>query len=139
MKKPIENLNVRGRFLGVFILVIVQSFVGFIHMYFGFVLLIGGFVPVASSSIVPMIYNFYTMVYGILSVFFAYLFWKERKLGWIGTVAISLFIIIVDTLALFDLYNILGIPKTAGLGEIPYSLIILFYLLEDHVRLRYNI
>ena len=139
MKKPIENLNVRGRFLGVFILVIVQSFVGFIHTYFGFVLFIGGFVPVASSSIVPMIYNFYTMVYGILSVFFTYLFWKERKLGWIGIVAISLFIIIADALALFDLYNILCIPKTAGLGEIPYSLIILFYVFEDHVRLRYNI
>ena len=86
-----------------------------------------------------MIYNFYTLAYGLLVVFFTYLFWKERRLGWIGTVAVSLFVIIVDTLALFDLINVLGIPKTAGLGEIPYSLFILFYLFEDHIRLKYSI
>ena len=139
MKKPIENIKVRGRFLGVFILVIFQTLVGVIHIFFGSVLLFGSYVPIASSSTVPLIYSFYTLVYGFLTIVFTYLFWKERKLGWIGIVAISLFIIIADALALFDLYNILCIPKTAGLGEIPYSLIILFYVFEDHVRLRYNI
>jgi hypothetical protein len=139
MKKPIENIKVRGRFLGVFIVVIIQSLVGFIHIFFGSILLLGSYVPVSSSSTLPIIYSLYTMVYGILTTFFAGLFWKEKRLGWIGTIAVSLFVILVDTLALFDLFNFLGIPKTAGLGEIPYSLILLFYLFEEHIRLKYNI
>jgi hypothetical protein len=139
MKKPIENINVRGRFLGVFILVIVHSLVGFIHIFFGSILLLGSYVPLASSSTEPMIFNFYTLVYGILTVFFAFLFWKGKRIGWIGTAVVLLFVIIVDTLALFDLFNVLGIVKTAGLGEIPYSLFILIYLLQDHIRNKYSI
>lgn len=139
MKRPIENIKPKGRFLGVLVLVIFQSLVGFIHIFFGSILLLGSYVPIASSSIAPMIYNFYTLAYGFLTVFFAYLFWTEKRIGWIGTVAVSLFVIIVDILVLFDLFNVLGIPKTAGLGEIPYSLFILFYLFEDHIRLKYRI
>ena len=139
MNKPIENINVRGRFLGIFILATVQSLIGFIHISFGVVLLLGSYVPVASFSTAPLIYNSYTLVFGLLTVFFTYLFWKGKQSGWIGTVAVSLFVTVVDTLALFDLFNFLGIPKTAGLGEIPYSLIILFYLLQNHVRLKYSI
>ena len=44
----------------------------------------------------------------------------------------------MDVFALLDFFNVLGIPKTAGLGEIPYSLFILFYLFEDHIRLKYR-
>ena len=139
MKRPIENIKPKGRFLGVLVLVILQYLVGFIHIFFGFLLLLGNYTSVTSFSTAPMIYNFYTLAYGLLVVFFTYLFWKKRRLGWIGTVAVSLFVIIVDTLALFDLINVLGIPKTAGLGEIPYSLFILFYLFEDHIRLKYSI
>lgn len=139
MSKPIENINVKGRFLGILILVIVQSLIGFIHIFFGVFLLLGSFVPVASFSTAPLIYNSYTLVYGLLTVFFTYLFWKGKKSGWIGTASISIFVTAVDTLAIFDLFNVLGIPKTAGLGEIPYSLIILFYLLQNHVRSKYNI
>jgi len=41
-------------------------------------------------------------------------------MGWIGTVAISIFVIIVDSLAVFNLSNILCIPapKFAATGEI---------------------
>ena len=138
MKRPTKVVTFRGRFIGIAVLVVVQFIVGIIHVIFGFALLSGSF-SVASYSMMPMVYTFYTLAYGLLVVFFTYLFWKERRLGWIGTVAVSLFVIIVDTLALFDLINVLGIPKTAGLGEIPYSLFILFYLFEDHIRLKYSI
>jgi hypothetical protein len=139
MSRPIENINVKGRFLGVFILVIVQYLIGFIHIFFGVFLLVGSYFPVASFSAAPLIYNSYTWVYGLLTVFFTYLFWKGKRSGWIGTAAISIFVIAVDILAIFDLFNVLGIPKIAGLGEIPYSLFILFYLSQNHVRLKYNI
>ena len=139
MNRPIENINVKGRFLGIFILVIIQSLIGFIHIFFGVFLLVGSYVPVASFSAAPLIYNSYTLVYGLLTVFFIYLFWKGKQSGWIGTAAISIFVTAVDILAIFDLFNVLGIPKTAGLGEIPYSLIILFYLSQNHVRSKYNI
>ena len=86
-----------------------------------------------------MVYSLYTLIYGILVTIFTYLFWKEKHIGWIGTAAISIFIIIVDILAIFDLLNFLSIPKMAGLGEIPYSLFVLFYLFEEHIKLQYKI
>jgi len=107
-------------------------------MYFALIMFLGNYVKVGSSSTALMIYSFYTLVYGLLFSFFAYLFWKGKKLGLIGT-AVSLFVIIVDALALFDLLNFLGIPTTSSLGEFTYSFIILFYLFEDHIRLRYKI
>ena len=62
-----------------------------------------------------------------------------KRSGWIGTWVISAFVILVDTTAVFSLFNVLGIPKFAALGEVPYSLFILFYLIEDHIRSKYNI
>lgn len=138
MKKPIENINVRGRFLGVFILVIVQYFVGVIHIFFGLAMLLGNF-SLASYSITPTVYSIYTLVYGCLTFAFTYFVWAGKRLGWIGTAAIALFVIFADSLAVFSLFNVIGIPKIAGLGEIPYSLVILSYLLQNHVRLKYNI
>ena len=138
MKRPIENIKVRGRFLGVFILVIYQYFVGAIHIFFGLSMLLGIF-SAASYSITPTVYSVYTLVYGCLTFVFTYFVWKGKRLGWIGTVTVSLFVIIVDTLALLSLFNVLGIPKIAGLGEIPYSLIIVIYLLQNHVRVKYGI
>ena len=139
MKKPIENIKVKGRFLGIFILVILQALVGVIHIFFGSVLLLGSYVLVASSSTAPLIYSFYTLVYGLITIVFSYLFWIEKRSGWFGTAAISLFVIVVDIFALLDFFNVLGIPKTAGFGEIPYSLFVLFYLFENHIRLKYRI
>ena len=139
MKRPIEKIKVKGRFLGLFALVIIQYLIGFIHIFFGSIILLGIYFPVAYSLITQNVYSVYTLIYGILIVVFTFLLWKEKRIGWIGTVTISIFIIIIDTLALFDLLNFLGIPKTAGLGEIPYSLFILFYLFEDHIRLSYKV
>ena len=140
MKRPIEKIKVKGRFLGIFVLVIIQFLVGFIHIFLGSILLLGIHLSsIVLSSTSQMVYSLYTLIYGILVTVFTYLFWKEKRTGWIGTAAISIFIIIVDILAIFDLLNFLSIPKMAGLGEIPYSLFVLFYLFEHHIRLQYKI
>ncbi len=137
--KTEKNVTFKGRFLGVVFLVVVQLINGFIHTYFGFALLLGSIVPVASSTNSPVIFSSYTLIYGLLTIFFTYLFWKGKRLGWIGTVAISLFVIIADTLTVFNLLIFLGIIKTAAIGEIPYSLIIIIYLIQNHIRSKYDI
>lgn len=135
MKNLIENIKPKGRFLGLFILVVIQSIIGIIHIFFGFSMISGKFLVVFSSA--PLIYSYYTFIYGLLTMFFTFLLWKRVWLGWSGTIALSVFLILVDTLAAIGLNNFLGIPILAGLGEIPYSLFILFYLFEDHIRSKY--
>lgn len=138
MKKPTKNVTIRGQFLGVIVLVVIQFIVGIIHIFFGFAMLSGNF-SVASYSMTPLIYSFYTLAYGCLTFFFTYLFWIGKRFGWIGIVAVSLFVILADTLTAFNLFNGLGIPKVAAIGEIPFSILILTYLLQHHVRSKYNI
>ena len=86
-------------------------------------------------------YSVYTLIYGSLSLTFAYLLWINKRSGWIGTICVSLFVIGVDLLAVSGLFNILGIPAPvfAASGEIPYSLLVLFYLVQDHVRSKFRI
>ena len=140
MKRSTKDVTFRERFLGITVLVVVQLIVGIIHVIFGFTLLSGGF-SVVSYSMIPMMYTFYTLSYGLLTLFFAYLIWLGKRSGWIGTVAVSLFVIIVDILAVLDLSNVLGIPvpKVAAIGEIPFGILILVYLLQYHVRSKYGI
>lgn len=138
MSSSSTQIMVRGRFLGITVLVSVQFVVGIIHVIFGFILLLGNF-SVASYSMMSVAYSFYTVTYGCLTFVFTYLLWIENQLGWIGTVAVSLFVIFADTLAVFDLFNILCIPKLAAIGEIPFSILILMYLLQRHVRLKYDV
>jgi hypothetical protein len=52
---------------------------------------------------------------------------------------ISLFVVVSDSLAIFNLFNVLGIPEAAAIGEITFSILILAYLLQDHIRAEYNI
>ena len=139
MKRPSKVVTFRGRFLGIAFLVIIQFINGIIHTFFGLTLLLGGYVPVASVSLAPLILNYYTAVFGVLTIFFTYLLWMGKRLGWIGTVGLALFVIIADTLAVFDLFTSLGIIKTAAIGEVPYCILIIIYLLQKHVRLKYEI
>ena len=74
-----------------------------------------------------------------MTIVFTYLLWKGKRLGWIGTVAVSSFVIIADILTIFDLITFLGVVKTAGIGEIPYCLVIIIYLLQTHVRSKYRV
>ena len=140
MKRSTKDVTFRGRFLGVTVLVVVHLIVGIIHVIFGFALLSGGF-SVVSYSMIPMIYTFYTLIYGLLTLFFTYLIWLGKRSGWIGTVAVSLFVILVDIIAVLGLSNVLGIPspKVAAIGEIPFSILVLIYLLQYHVRSKYSI
>ena len=140
MKRSTKDVTFRERFLGITVLVVVQLIVGIIHVIFGFALLSGGF-SVVSYSMIPMMYAFYTLIYGLLTLFFTYLIWLGKRSGWIGTVAVSLFVIIVDILAVLDLSNVLGIPvpNVAAIGEIPFGILILVYLLQYHVRSKYGI
>jgi hypothetical protein len=57
-------------------------------MFFGILMLSGNF-SVAFNSGTPIIYRVCTLVYGCLTFFFTYLVWKIRRLGLIGTVAVS--------------------------------------------------
>jgi hypothetical protein len=126
----------RGRFLGVVVLVVLQLAVGIIHMFFGLVMLSGSLEVSFTST--PVVYSLYTLFYGCLTFTFAYLLWIDKRIGWFGTIAVSLFVIVADTLAVLDLFTGLGIPTTAALGEIPFSIVVIAYLIQSHVRTRYK-
>jgi hypothetical protein len=119
----------RGRILGIVVLVIAQFLIGTIHVSAGLLLLSAG----------PDVYSFYTLVFGMLVLFFAFALWLGRSWGWIGTIAISLFVTAVDSLALLNLPSIPGIPKTAAIFEIIYSLFVTVYLSQTHVRTKYKV
>jgi len=140
MNRSKKDVTFRRRYLGIVFLASIQFIVGLIHFIFGLALILG-YYSFAAHSMLPMIYSVYTLVYGLLTLFFAYLLWMGKRSGCIGTVAVSLFIIIVDTLAVFDMSNILSIPApiVAAIGEIPFSILIFVYLLQHHVRSKYKI
>ena len=138
MKRPSQVITFRGRFLGITILVFIQFINGIIHTFSGFALLLGSYIPIAPSSIAPLIFNYYTLAYGGLTVFFTYLLWGGKRLGWIGTVTVALFVIIADALTVIDLLTFLGIVKTAAILEIPYSLVTVLYLIQNHIRSKYG-
>lgn len=130
----------RGRHLGVAVLVVAQVIIGFIHVFFGFWLLSASTAPLASiASFGPDVYTVYTIVYSLLTLMFASLLWLQSRWGWTGTMAVSLFVIAADSLTLLNLPSIPGIPKFAGFGEITYSVIVIVYLLQAHIKKEYRI
>ena len=139
MYKPKICVTYRGRSFGIIVLTLIQAINGLIHTFSGLALLFGSYIPMASSSSTPSIFSFYTLFYGTLTILFTYLLWKGKRLGWIGTVAVSLLVISADILTILDLITVLGIIKTAGIGEIPYCIIIILYLIQNHVRQKFNI
>ena len=138
MKRSKKVVTYRGRFLGIAVLVVVQFIIGIIHVFFGFAMLSGNF-SVAAFSITPLVYSIYTLAYGALTLLFTYLVWADKRLGWIGTIVISLFVILADILTVLDLLGFLGIPKAAAIGEVPFSILVLGYILQNHVRSRFSI
>jgi hypothetical protein len=133
-------ITYQGRSLGIILLVAVQFLVGFIHVLFGFWLLSAPrIVPFFGSTLGLDIYSVYTVVFGLLTLTFTCGLWKEKSWGWLGTVAVLIFVTAADSLTLLDLPSIPGIPKFAGFGEITYSVVILIYLFQKHVRARYKI
>lgn len=139
MIKTRTDVTFKGRYIGLLFLIIIQVFVGFIHVMFGFALLLRLYS--LSFTILLTVYSVYTLVYGSLSVIFGYLLWINNRLGWIGTFAVSLFVIVLDLLAISGFSNILCIPFPvfAASGEIPYSLLVILYLIQNHVRSKFRI
>jgi hypothetical protein len=133
-------VNYRGRSLGIIILTAAQLLVGVIHVFFGLWLLIAGsLADSAFSAQSPLVYSVYTLVFGLLTLVFAVGIWLRTSWGWIGTFAVSLFVIVADALTLVNLPSIPGIPPSAAGVEIIYSLLVLLYLSQTHVRIKYHI
>lgn len=128
----------KGRTLGIVTLVTAQSIIGFIHVVSGFWLLLAVNTGSLFSSS-GMIYSVYTIMFGLLTIVFAAGLWLKANWGWIGTFAVALFVIIADSLTLLNLPSVPGIPKFAGVGEISYSLIVIVYSLQRHIRTEYGI
>jgi len=137
---PVEY---KGRSLSIVFLIAAQVLVGFIHVLFGFWLLTATWIPssvgIIGSSSAPDIYSVYTIVFGFLTLLFAVLLWLQKRGGWVGTFAVLVFVIVADSLTLLDLPSIPRIPKIAGYGEIIYSILVILYLFQAHVRTKYGI
>jgi len=134
-KKP-PTITYKGRNLGIVILTVAQLIIGAIHVFFGLLLLAFENLLFIQAT---TIYAFYTIIFSVLIVVFAVFIWKGKKLGWVGTVAVSLFVIVADSLTLLNLPSIPGIPPLAGFGEITYSVVVVGYLLQVGVRRKYFI
>jgi hypothetical protein len=132
-KKP-PTIIYRGRNIGIVILTVEQLIIGGIHAFFGLLLLA---YENYSSIYATTAYDVYTFVFGLLTLFLSVLIWRKNKAGWIGTVAVSFFVIAVDSLTLLDLPSIPGIPKFPAITEIGYSLLVVFYLLQGGIRKKY--
>jgi hypothetical protein len=133
-KKQPSTITYKGRSLGIVVLTVAQIFIGSIHLFFGFLLLAFENLSFIQATIA---YDVYTIIFSVLTVVFAVLVWQGKKLGWIGTVSVSLFVIAADSLTLLNLPSIPGIPKFAGFGEITYSVLIIVYLCTRPVRKKY--
>jgi hypothetical protein len=122
---------VKGRLLGLIILIAAQLLIGGIHVFFGLLLLLSENLSFLSSSVV---YDVYTFFFGLLSLVFAVFLWRGEKVGWVGTVGVSFFVIVADSLTILDMPSIPGIPKLPSYAEIAYCLLVVSYLSLRHVR-----
>lgn len=134
MDKLPELPTYKGRSIGIVILTTAQLLIGGIHVFFGVLLLAFEDLSFIQAAVA---YDFYTVVFGILVAVFAFFIWHSKKAGWVGTIAVSVFVSVADTLTLLDLPSIPGIPKAPALAEIAYSLIIILYLSKRRVRKKF--
>jgi len=119
-------VSFKGKYLGILVLTILQLLNGVIHAAIGgafFVLGIG-----------VMSYNVYTFFYGVFNLIFLYGLWTGKKIGWIGTILVSIFVIIIDVCVTLGIQLIPGVPKNVAIGEIVISVAILVYLLQPKIR-----
>ena len=90
------------------------------------------FLNLASES--TTIYSVYTTVFGIATAIFALGIWNQTNFGFIGTIATSIFVAVVDSLTLLNVPSIPGIPKSAAGPEILYSIAIIVFLLKKKLE-----
>jgi hypothetical protein len=120
----------KGKYLGVLVLAMVQGFVGIIHVVFGLIL--------AGGSSLLIAYGVYTFLYGTVATVFAYGLCTGKLWSWTCTIAISIIVVIIDSLTVLDLPIIPGVPKFAATGEIPYSIAVIIYLIQPRIRRVYT-
>jgi hypothetical protein len=128
-----EPVTYKGRSIGIVVLTVAQLLIGFIHVLFGF-LLLAFQLSILQATVA---YYVYTVVFGLLTLVFTVLIWQSKKSGWIGTIAVSIFVSVADFLTVLNLPSIPGIPKFAAPTEIVYCVIIMAYLLTRNVRKKY--
>lgn len=128
-----EPITYKGRSLGIIVLTSAQLLIGAIHFLLGALLIAFG----ASILQATEAYNVYTLIFGLLVVVFTMFIWQGKKAGWLGTIAVSLFVIGADALTVSNLPSIPGIPKLAAPTEIGYSAMVIIYLSLPHVRKKF--
>ncbi len=133
--KP-PQITIRGRSLGITILVAAQLLIGAIHIFFGALLLASENFAFLQATVA---YDIYTIVFGLLVAVFGFFIWQGKKAVWSGTIIVSVFVSVADTLTLLDLPSIPGIPKFAAPTEIIYSVLVIAYLIQPSVRKKFNL
>ena len=128
-----EPILVEGRSLGIAVLTVAQLLIGVIHLLLGIWLLSSENSFLHSA----VAYDFYTIAFGTLTLFFGWLIWQGKRSGWIGTIAVSVFVSVADALTVTNLPSIPGIPIFAAPTEIIYSIIVMVYLLQPHVKRKF--
>jgi hypothetical protein len=133
-RKQPPIITYKGRSIGIAVLTVAQIAIGLIHVFSG-LLLLGS--EIATNSQFSIAYDVYTAVFGALILLFAVFIWRGKKIGWAGTIAVSLFVIAADGLTLLNLPSIPGIPKLPAYTEIAYSVFVVGYLCLGHVRRKF--
>ena len=128
-----EPITYKGRSIGIIVFTSLQLLIGAIHALSGILLIASG----ESVWQATEAYNVYTTVFGLLVMVFAVFVWQGKKEGWIGTIAVSVFITIADLCRVLNLPSIPGIPSFAPPVEIAYSIIVIIYLSLPHVRRKF--
>ncbi|MGD0451406.1 MAG: hypothetical protein ABSA79_10190 [Candidatus Bathyarchaeia archaeon] len=130
-----EPITINGRSIGIAILTAEQLFIGVIHFLVGLLLLVSSSAILSSA----LTYDVYTAVFGFLVSVFAWFIWRGKKAGWVGTVAVLVFVIVVDTLRVLNLPSIPGIPNFAPPTEITWSILVMIYMSTKNVRKKFGI
>ena len=128
----------KGRNFGIVVLVVIQLIIGLIHFVFGSWLLVATNDSAFLGFTLCHIYSWYTLLYGASILVFSVGLWFKKNWGWYGTLAVSFFVIVADLLRILDLPSVPGIPKLAGVGEIPYSIVVVAYLMQSHIITEYG-
>ncbi len=130
----------KGRSIGMLLLVAAQALIGVVHTFFGFWLLSASSAsPRGIGSFGLDVYSVYTVAFGLLTLCLAMPLWWQKSWGWWSTIGVLAFVVVADSLTLLNLPSVPGIPKVAGFGEISYSIIVIVYLLQPHVRAAFKI
>ncbi len=118
-------ITYKGKIFGIIILVVAQTLIGVMHGFFGLLLLGTGF---------STVYSIYTFLYGLLTAIFAYGLWLSKPWGWVGTLGVSGFVIVMDLMTLINMPIISEIPIFAAVIEPLYSFLVVLYLIQPSIR-----